>query len=125
MGGALDDATVEALNASVVCGAANNQLVDEHPDGTAARLLERGITYAPDFLVNSGGVIQVSDELHGFDFERARQRVTGVFDATLSVLQRAAEHGIPPALAADHLAEERMESVGDPARIWLPVGRRG
>ncbi|HET8599274.1 MAG TPA: Glu/Leu/Phe/Val dehydrogenase dimerization domain-containing protein [Segeticoccus sp.] len=124
MGGALDEATVEALNASVVCGAANNQLVVEGAEGTAAQLLARGITYAPDFLVNSGGVIQVSDELHGFHFERAKQRVTGIFDATLAVLERAAEQGLSPAVAADHLAEERMATVGNPARIWLPEGHR-
>ena len=59
--------TVEALRARVVCGGANNQLVSEGEGGTADRLRERGITYAPDFLVNAGGVIQVSDELHGFD----------------------------------------------------------
>ena len=73
LGGALDDATVEALTATVVCGGANNQLVEEGEGGTADRLLARGITYAPDFLVNAGGVIQVSDELHGFDFERAKK----------------------------------------------------
>ncbi len=123
MGGALDDATVEALNARIVCGAANNQLAQEGPDGTAARLLERGIVYAPDYLVNAGGVIQVSDELHGFDFERCKQRATGLFDATASVLRRADEHGISPATAADHLAEERIEAVGNTRRILLP-GRR-
>ena len=73
LGGALDDATVEALTATVVCGGANNQLVVEGAGGTADRLMARGITYAPDFLVNAGGVIQVSDELHGFDFERAKK----------------------------------------------------
>jgi len=120
LGGALDDATVGALKARVVCGAANNQLVTEGPSGTAAALMARGITYAPDFLVNAGGVIQVSDELHGFDFARARARTTGIFDATASVLRVAADKGISPAEAADHLAEERMARVGS-NRIWLPT----
>ncbi len=120
LGGALDDATVEALSAKVVCGAANNQLAVEGAGGTAEALMARGITYAPDFLVNAGGVIQVSDELHGFDFARARQRTKGIFDATASVLRVAADQGISPAVAADRLAEQRMAQVGS-NRIWLPA----
>ena len=119
LGGALDEVTVEVLSAKVVCGAANNQLVVEGPGGTAQALMARGITYAPDFLVNAGGVIQVSDELHGFDFARAKQRTTGIFDATASVLRVAADKGISPAAAADHIAEARIEQVGS-NRIWLP-----
>jgi len=120
LGGALDDATVEALSAKVVCGAANNQLAVEGAGGTAEALMARGITYAPDFLVNAGGVIQVSDELHGFDFARAKQRTKGIFDATASVLRVAADQGISPAVAADRLAEQRMAQVGS-NRIWLPA----
>jgi len=119
LGGALDEATVGALTAKVVCGAANNQLVVEGAGGTAEALMARGITYAPDFLVNAGGVIQVSDELHGFDFARAKHRTAGIFGATASVLRVAADKGISPAAAADHLAEERMAQVGS-NRIWLP-----
>jgi valine dehydrogenase (NAD+) len=119
LGGALDDVTVEAIKAQVVCGGANNQLVTEGRGGTADRLLQRGVTYAPDFLVNAGGVIQVSDELHGFDFERARRRTAGIFDATLAVLRRAEEHRITPAEAAAHLAEERM-AAASPGGMWLP-----
>jgi valine dehydrogenase (NAD+) len=119
LGGALDEATVAALKAKVVCGAANNQLVVEGAGGTASALMARGITYAPDFLVNAGGVIQVSDELHGFSFARAKHRTAGIFEATASVLRVAADKRISPAEAADHLAEERMAMVGT-NRIWLP-----
>jgi len=119
LGEALDDATVQVLSAKVVCGAANNQLAVEGSGGTAETLMARGITYAPDFLVNAGGVIQVSDELHGFDFNRAKQRTKGIFEATASVLDLAAAKGISPAVAADHLAEQRMAQVGS-NRIWLP-----
>jgi valine dehydrogenase (NAD+) len=120
LGGALDDTTVEALTAKVVCGGANNQLVDEGEGGTADRLRARGITYAPDFLVNAGGVIQVSDELHGFDFERAKKGATAIYDHTLEVLRTADERGITPAAAADHIAEERMAAAGR-GGIWLPA----
>ena len=79
LGGALTDEVVEALSATIVCGGANNQLA--HP-GVEKRLEERGILYAPDYCVNSGGVIQVADELHGFSFERAEQRAAGIFETT-------------------------------------------
>jgi valine dehydrogenase (NAD+) len=120
LGGALDDTTVEALTASVVCGGANNQLVTEGEGGTADRLRERGITYAPDFLVNAGGVIQVSDELHGFDFERAKKGAAAIFDHTLEVLETADARGITPAAAADRIAEERM-AAAQAGGIWLPA----
>jgi valine dehydrogenase (NAD+) len=120
LGGALDDDTVDALQALVVCGGANNQLVVEGEGGTADRLKARGITYAPDFLVNAGGVIQVSDELHGFDFERAKKGATAIFDHTLEVLQTADRRGITPAAAADHIAEERMAAKAA-GGIWLPA----
>jgi valine dehydrogenase (NAD+) len=120
LGGALDETTVAVLKAKVICGAANNQLVTEGAGGTAEALMKRGITYAPDFLVNAGGVIQVSDELHGFNFARAKHRTAGIFEATASVLRVAADKGVSPAAAADHLAEERMAQVGS-NRIWLPT----
>ncbi|MDB1085998.1 Glu/Leu/Phe/Val dehydrogenase dimerization domain-containing protein [Streptomyces sp. ACA25] len=105
LGGALNDHTVPLLTASVVCGAANNQL--GHP-GVEKDLAERGILYAPDYVVNSGGVIQVADELHGFDFARAKSKATGIHDTTLEILERADREGVPPAVAADRVAEQRM-----------------
>ena len=74
LGGALTDEVVDVLTAKIVCGAANNQLA--HP-GIEKALEDRGILYAPDYCVNSGGLIQVADELEGFSFERAEQRATG------------------------------------------------
>ncbi|KGN41501.1 Glu/Leu/Phe/Val family dehydrogenase [Knoellia aerolata] len=118
LGGALDDDTVEVLKARIVCGGANNQLVIEGDGGTADRLVAKGITYAPDFLVNAGGVIQVSDELRGFDFERAKRGASAIFEHTLEVLRVADERGESPAAAADHIAEQRM-AAGSPT-IWLP-----
>lgn len=118
LGGALDDDTVDVLRASIVCGGANNQLVTEGDGGTADRLVARGITYCPDFLVNAGGVIQVSDELRGFDFERAKRGATEIFEHTLEVLRTADERGESPAAAADHIAEKRMAAGS--STIWLP-----
>ncbi|MFF7793831.1 Glu/Leu/Phe/Val dehydrogenase dimerization domain-containing protein [Streptomyces sp. NPDC007991] len=108
LGGALDDDTVPVLTAEVVCGAANNQLA--HP-GVEKDLADRGILYAPDYVVNAGGVIQVADELHGFDFERCKAKAAKIFDTTLAIFARAKEDGIPPAAAADRIAEQRMHDA--------------
>ncbi|MYQ47280.1 valine dehydrogenase [Streptomyces sp. SID4985] len=105
LGGALDDRTVPVLTAKVVCGAANNQLA--HP-GVEKDIADRGILYAPDYVVNAGGVIQVADELHGFDFERCRAKAAKIFDTTLEIFATAKADGIPPAAAADRIAERRM-----------------
>lgn len=109
LGGALDDEVVSVLRARIVAGAANNQLA--HP-GVEKLLEERGILYAPDYVVNAGGVIQVADEIEGFDFARAKQRATGIYDTTKRILELAGREGIPPATAADRLAERRMAEVG-------------
>jgi valine dehydrogenase (NAD+) len=105
MGGVLSEETVPVLTAKVVCGAANNQLAHA---GVEKDLADRGILYAPDYVVNAGGVIQVADELQGFDFERCRAKAAKIFDTTLSIFARAKEDGIPPAAAADRIAERRI-----------------
>jgi valine dehydrogenase (NAD+) len=122
LGGTLDDETVSALSASVVCGAANNQLAHA---GIEKALADRGILYAPDYLVNAGGVIQVGDEAAnlgrgGFSFERARKRAEGIFDTMREILRLAGEEGVPPAAAADRLAEARMRSVARLRSFLLP-----
>lgn len=108
LGGALNDDTVPALTAKVVCGAANNQLA--HP-GVEKDLADRGILYAPDYVVNAGGVIQVADELHGFDFERCKAKAARIYDTTLAIFARAKADGIPPAAATDRIAEQRMHEA--------------
>ena len=117
LGGALDDDSVPVLRATVVAGGANNQLA--HP-GIEKLLEERGILYVPDYVVNAGGVIQVADEINGFSFERAKMRATGIYDTTRQILQLAAAEGVPPAVAADRLAEHRMAEIGRLSTIRLP-----
>jgi len=109
MGGALNDDTVPLLRAKVIAGAANNQLA--HP-GVEKALADRGILYVPDYLVNAGGVIQVADEIQGFDFERAKLRASRIYDTTRHLLAVAQAEGVPPAVAADREAERRMADIG-------------
>ena len=116
LGGAISDEVLEVLSAKIVCGAANNQLA--HP-GIEKKLEERGILYAPDYCVNSGGLIQVADELEGFSFERAQHRATGIFDTTRQVFALAKADGVAPAIAADRLAERRMREVGRLRGLYL------
>ena len=120
LGGALSDETVPVLTAKIVCGAANNQLA--HP-GIEKMLEGRGILYAPDYVVNSGGLIQVADEFEGFSFERAKKKAAKIFDTTRRVFAIGAEEGVPPAVAADRLAERRMAQIGRLRGLWL--GRSG
>ncbi|WP_030055422.1 MULTISPECIES: Glu/Leu/Phe/Val dehydrogenase dimerization domain-containing protein [Streptomyces] len=124
LGGALTDDVVAALGeagTSIVCGAANNQLAHA---GVEKDLADRGILYAPDYLVNSGGVIQVADEIEGFNFERAKNKATKIFDTTLEIFTRAAADGVPPAVAADRLAEKRMREISALRTVLLPGARR-
>lgn len=116
LGGALDDQVSETLSAKVVCGAANNQLAHE---GIEKTLADRGVLYAPDYVVNSGGLIQVADELEGFSFERAKHRAEKIFDTTSQVFALAAQDGVPPAVAADRLAERRMREIGRLRGLWV------
>lgn len=116
LGSALTDEVVDVLSAVIVCGAANNQLA--HP-GIEKALADRGILYAPDYCVNAGGLIQVADELEGFSFDRAKQRATGIFETTRQVIELARVDGVPPAIAADRLAERRIREVGRLRGIWL------
>ncbi|QZY28839.1 Glu/Leu/Phe/Val family dehydrogenase [Nocardioides coralli] len=116
LGGALTDEVVQTLSAKIVCGAANNQLA--HP-GVEKVLEEKGVLYAPDYCVNSGGLIQVADELEGFSFDRAQQRASKIFDTTRAVFETARRDGVPPAVAADRLAERRIREVGRLRGIWL------
>ena len=116
LGGALSDEVVATLRARIVCGAANNQLAH---DGIEKVLEDRGVLYAPDYMVNAGGLIQVADELSGFSFDRARQRAEKIFDTTAQVFALARDEGVPPAVAADRIAERRMTEVGRLRGVWL------
>ncbi|HVS68023.1 MAG TPA: Glu/Leu/Phe/Val dehydrogenase dimerization domain-containing protein [Mycobacteriales bacterium] len=113
LGHALNDETVARLTARIVCGGANNQLA--HP-GVEALLEQRGILYAPDYVVNAGGVIQVADEIHGYDPQRARAKAAEIFQTTGRVFAAAAADGVPPSIAADRMAEARM-ATGRPLRL--------
>jgi valine dehydrogenase (NAD+) len=105
LGGLITADLARSTSAQIICGGANNQLAEP---AVADILAARGITYAPDFMVNCGGVIQVAEELQGGDLERARARTEQVHATTLRVLERARLEGVTPVTAAEAEAEERI-----------------
>lgn len=115
LGGVVDDALANRLAASIVCGGANNQL---HDDSVATTLYDRGILYAPDFVVNSGGVIAVADEWLGYDEARARAAVGRLYDTTRELLTMADSEGTTPLAAATRLAHARLAQGRSGA--WSP-----
>lgn len=112
LGGVISHATVGKLKAKLVCGAANNQLA-EPADGD--RLADRGILYAPDYVVNAGGIINVAAEYLGWSQEEAAARVDATAARLAQVLDHADSAGIAPHAAADLLARQRI-SAGHAAR---------
>jgi leucine dehydrogenase len=107
LGGLLDDESVPALRCRVIAGAANNQLAT---DAIAVALAERDILWAPDFVANAGGIINISVELEpeGYDAARAEQRVRGIADTTREVFEHADATGATPLAAAVEIARRRL-----------------
>ncbi|TYP58573.1 leucine dehydrogenase [Thermosediminibacter litoriperuensis] len=112
-GGIINDDTISRLKCRIVAGAANNQLLEpRHGDV----LHERGILYAPDYVINAGGLIQVADELEFKNDEKRHERVMmkagAIYDILLKIFTISKEQNVPPHKVADRLAEERIEVIG-------------
>ncbi|MDL4841610.1 Leu/Phe/Val dehydrogenase [Aquibacillus rhizosphaerae] len=108
LGATINDDTIPQLKAKIVAGAANNQLKEtKHGD----LLHEKGILYAPDFVINAGGVINIADELNGYNKERALKRVETIYDNLARVFEISKRDNLPTYVAADRMAEERIESL--------------
>ncbi len=106
----MNDETIPRLQARIVAGAANNQLADEERHGRA--LAERGILYAPDFVLNAGGLINVYNELlTSYNRERAMRMTRGIYLNMMRVFQISRDEKIAPSAAADRVAEERIRKV--------------
>jgi leucine dehydrogenase len=108
LGGFLDDETVPRLRCAIVAGAANNQLAD---DSVADLLAARGVLWAPDFVVNAGGLINVAEELYGYDPVAVRRRVRGIADTLRKIFADADAIGATPLTAAIELARRRLAAA--------------
>jgi leucine dehydrogenase len=122
LGGAIDDQTIPRLRCKIVAGSANNMLADE--DKHSAALAARDILYVPDFVINAGGIINVANELIGYDRGLALQQVAGIYAILTNIFQIAAEEKITTLKAANSLAERRIEQVGHIKNTFVGVPLR-
>jgi leucine dehydrogenase len=120
LGAIINDETISQIKAKVIAGAANNQLKEtRHGDA----IHEMGIVYAPDYVINAGGVINVADELYGYNSERAMKKVEQVYNNVERVIEIAKRDNIPTYAAADRMAEERIEKMRRSRSQFLQNGQ--
>lgn len=110
LGATVNDDTLDQLKCSIICGAANNQLKDETIHGVD--VLKRGILYAPDYLVNAGGIINCYWEIVGYNRQAALSQAEGIYETAIKIFKKSSEENIPTYLAANKLAEARIASIG-------------
>lgn len=108
LGAIINDETIPQLKAKIIAGSANNQLKESRHGKV---LYDLGILYAPDFCINAGGVINVADELYGYNHDRAKKKVEGLYQTLVQIFAISKEKQIPTSEAANHLAEERIEKL--------------
>ena len=110
LGGVINNDTIDRLRCRIIAGCANNQLKDEEKHGKA--LEKRKILYAPDYVINSGGLINVANELEGYNRERAVQQAAGIHDILLRIFDLAEREKQTTVQAANTLAERRIQEIG-------------
>ncbi|GAL00896.1 leucine dehydrogenase [Nonlabens ulvanivorans] len=108
LGATVNDNTIQKLQADIVAGAANNQLADESKHGML--LQQRGIVYAPDFLINAGGIINVYAELEGYDRSEIMRKTENIYTTTIEILNKAQQNGVTTHTAALQIAQARIDA---------------
>lgn len=116
LGGIINDKTIGKLKCEIIAGPANNQLGDEEKHSKA--LAEKGILYAPDYVINAGGLINVASELEGYSQPRALKQAENIYNTLRKILLRSQELGITTNEAANHVVEERLAAIGATKRIY-------
>ena len=122
LGAILNDDTIPQLQCSIIAGAANNQLSNANKHGKA--LMSRKILVAPDYVVNAGGLINVSNELEGYNRERAFKQADGIYDTLMAIFKRSDKNATPTNIASDCLAEERINLLSDLKSIYTYKGKK-
>lgn len=110
LGATVNDDTLSKLTCSIICGAANNQLANELVHGVEVQ--KKGILYAPDYLVNAGGIINCYWEIIGYNREAAMSQAENIYNTALEIYSKSEAENIPTYLAANHLAEARIAAIG-------------
>lgn len=109
LGATINDDSIARMKCRIIAGAANNQLANEAQHGQM--LLEKGIIYAPDFLINAGGLINCYSELEGYNRDRAMDQAEHIYDTTMTVLNKSEEEGKPTYQIANQMAEDRINKI--------------
>lgn len=117
LGATLNDDTIPRLKVEIIAGGANNQLAN--PDQHDNMVEQRGLLYAPDYVINAGGLINVYGEIEGWTQERALRKAQEIYDTMLNIFAVAARDKITSAEAADRVAEARVGAFGRLSRMWL------
>lgn len=116
LGAVINDDTIPKFKFEIIAGAANNQLEDESKHGQM--LLDKNILYAPDYVINAGGLINVANELEGYRQDRAMKQAEGIYDIVTQVLATSKEQNIPTNVASNKLVEERLAKIGRITKIY-------
>ncbi|MFN0031812.1 MAG: Glu/Leu/Phe/Val family dehydrogenase [Flavobacteriales bacterium] len=116
LGATVNDDTLSKLTCSIICGAANNQLKDEQVHGRA--VLSKGLLYAPDYLVNAGGIINCYWEIIGYNRQAALSQAESIYNTTLNIYKKSKEEDQPTYLAANQLAEARIKATATLKSRW-------
>jgi len=116
LGGVLNDNTIPRLKCQIVAGGANNQLEDEEKHGHT--LMEKGILYAPDYVINAGGLINVANELEGYRQDRAMKQAEGIYDVLKKIIDTSERENIPTHYASNKIAEERVRRICNIRKIY-------
>lgn len=116
LGGVVNDDTMDTFNCDIIAGAANNVLDEEERHGQM--LIDRGIIYAPDYVINAGGLINVASELEGYNEQRAHNKASRIYDVILDILNYSEENGMPTYAASDILAEQRIRNIGRIQQVY-------
>ena len=111
LGATINDETLSRLKCSIIAGAANNQLKDENVHGKI--VMEKGMLYAPDFLINAGGLINCYHEILGYDRNAAMAQASDIYNTLSKIFKLSKEKGIATYLAANQIAEDRIKSIGN------------
>ena len=118
LGGILNDETIPTIQAPIIAGTANNVLQDEDKHGNM--ITDKGILYAPDFVINGGGVINVYHELIGYNRENAMKAVEKIYDRLLTIFKIAQDENIHTQKAAIVFAKERIRTIGEVRQSYIP-----
>ncbi|MCH7611992.1 MAG: Glu/Leu/Phe/Val dehydrogenase [Candidatus Marinimicrobia bacterium] len=118
LGATINNETIPKIKAFVIAGAANNQLEDESKHGQ--QLKQKGILYAPDYAINAGGLINVANEIDGYNRERAFNQAEGIYETLMTIFATADEENIPTNEAAEKVAINRMKEVSKLRNVFLP-----